>query len=90
MRSPLKRALVLAVALFALSAPPAFAVNDPLVPAEDCAPANAEAVGHPAFVHQQPQGANPPFSRNNPGESTGAKGAANSQATAHCQGATSP
>ena len=59
---------------------PVLAVNDPLVPGDNCAPDNAQAVGHPAFVHQQPQGANPPFSSNNPGVSTGAQGSANSQA----------
>ena len=65
---------------------PALAVNDPLVPGDECS-ASTQAVGHPAFVHQQPQGANPPFSLNNPGKSTGAKGTANSQALAHCQNA---
>ncbi len=79
-----------AVALaFTLSAPPALAVNDPFVPAENCAPDNAQAVGHPASTNNQtpPTAANPPFSRNNPGESIGAQGQANSQATAHCPGA---
>jgi hypothetical protein len=68
---------------------PALAVNDPIVPGDECAPPNAEAVGHPAFFNQQdnPQGANPPFSSDNPGESTGARGSANSEATAHCQNA---
>ena len=60
---------------------PALAVNDPLVPGDNCAPDNAQAVGHPAFIHQQPQGANPPFSSNNPsGVSTGAKGSEHSEA----------
>ena len=37
-------------ALLALLAPaPAGAINDPFVPAENCAPNNAQAVGHPAF-----------------------------------------
>jgi hypothetical protein len=86
----MRRLVMFVVLLLALLATPALAVNDPLVPGDDCAAAHAQAVGHPAFVHQQPQGANPPFSLNNPGESTGAKGSANSQATAHCQNATSP
>jgi hypothetical protein len=59
---------------------PALAVNDPLVPGDNCASANSQAVGHPAFVHQQPQGANPPFSSNNPGVSTGAQWSVHSQA----------
>ena len=59
---------------------PALAVNDPLVPGDDCAPDNAQAVGHPALAHQQPQGANPPFSLKNPGVSTGAQGSVNSDA----------
>ena len=59
---------------------PALAVNDPLVPGDNRAPDNSEAVGHPALVHQQPRGANPPFSSNNPGESTGARGSLHSQA----------
>jgi hypothetical protein len=63
----------------------ALAVNDPLVPGDECS-ASTQAVGHPAFANQQdnPQGANPPFSSNNPGVSTGAKGTANSEALAHC------
>jgi hypothetical protein len=64
----------------------ALAVNDPLVPGDECS-AGTQAVGHPAFVNQQPQGANPPFSSNNPGVSTGAKGSANSEALAHCPNA---
>lgn len=83
----MKRLVLIALAVLAFASSPALAVNDPLVPGDnsDCAADHSQAVGHPAFVHQQPQGANPPFSANNPGESTGAKGSANSQATAHCQ-----
>jgi hypothetical protein len=73
-------AAVLAASALAGSVGQALAVNDPLVPGDNCAPANAQAVGHPALLNQQPQGANPPFSSNNPGVSTGARGAANSQA----------
>ncbi len=70
---------------------PALAVNDPLVPGDECS-ASGTAVGHPAFANQadNPQGANPPFSLNNPGKSTGAKGSANSQAPAHCKNAPQP
>jgi hypothetical protein len=84
------RKLFVAVALLLmLWAPSALAVNDPLVPAENCAPDNAQAVGHPAFTTNQTPAtaANPPFSLNNPGESTGAQGQANSAATANCPGA---
>ena len=84
----MRRGVLLLTMSLALGLPTsAGAVNDPLVPADECAADHSQAVGHPAFVHQQPQGANPPFSRNNPGESTGAKGSANSQATAHCPNA---
>jgi hypothetical protein len=64
---------------------PAIAVNDPAVPGDDCS-ASETAVGHPAFANQadNPQGANPPFSSNNPGESTGARGQERSQAVEHC------
>lgn len=59
---------------------PALAVNDPLVPGDDCSE-STQAVGHPAVVHQQPEGANPPFSQNNPSPvETAAQGSANSQA----------
>jgi hypothetical protein len=63
----------------------ALAVNDPLVPGDECS-ASTQAVGHPASVNNETPGtaANPPFSSNNPGVSTGAKGTANSEALAHC------
>jgi hypothetical protein len=63
----------------------ALAVNDPIVPGDECS-ASTQTVGHPALANQQdnPQGANPPFSSNNPGASTGAKGTAHSVALAHC------
>ena len=70
---------IASTALFA-SVAPTLAVNDPHVPGETCAAPNSQAVGHPAFLNQQPQGANPPFSSNNPGKSTGAQGSAHSQA----------
>ena len=68
--------------LVAAVSSPVLAVNDPLVPGDNCAPDNAQAVGHPAFPNNQtPEtAANPPFSSNNPGESTGAQGSANAQA----------
>ena len=86
----MKRLVLLVTLLLALLAAPALAVNDPLVPGDECS-ASTQAVGHPAFANQadNPQGANPPFSVNNPGKSTGAKGSANSQAMAHCQNAPS-
>jgi hypothetical protein len=62
---------------------PALAVNDPLVPGDNCAPADtAQAVGHPASTNNQTPttAANPPFSSNNPGISTGAQGSVHSEA----------
>ncbi len=85
----MKRLVVLVLLSLGLAAPQALAVNDPVVPGDNCAPANAQAVGHPALVNNQTPStaANPPFSINNPGASTGAEGAANSQATGHCPNA---
>ena len=82
--------LLLVTLLVGLSAAPALAINDVLVPGDDCAAANSEAVGHPAFVRERAAPVSPPFSLNNPGKSTGAKGSANSEAEEHCQNATSP
>jgi hypothetical protein len=82
----MKRLLIAAALVASLALPaPAMAVNDPFVPAENCAPANAEAVGHPAITNEQSPGAGAPFSANNPGQSTGARGN-NSAAAAHCPG----
>jgi hypothetical protein len=74
----MKRVVVLVGALAALAAPSAGAVNDPIVPGDNCAPANAQAVGHPAAANNQTPdwAANPLFSVNNPGVSTGAQGSA--------------
>ena len=60
----------------------ALAVNDPIVPGDNCAPDNAQAVGYPASANNQTPktAANPPFSSNNPGVSTGAQGSEHSQA----------
>jgi hypothetical protein len=78
----MKRKFALVVAVLAVSATPAGAVNDPLVPGDNCAPDNAQAVGHPAAANNQTptSAANPPFSLNNPGVSTGAQGSANAGA----------
>ncbi len=65
-----------ALMLAAVSSP-ALAINDALVPGDNCAAPNAEAVGHPA-VGKPPFP--PPFSLNNPGNSPGAQGSANTQA----------
>jgi hypothetical protein len=70
---------VAASALFA-SVATTLAVNDPFVPGETCASPNAQAVGHPAFLHEQSDVAGAPFSANNPGASTGARGSEHSQA----------
>jgi hypothetical protein len=71
----MKRVVVLVGVLAALAAPSAGAVNDPIVPGDNCAPANAQAVGHPAAANNQTPdfAANPLFSENNPGVSTGAQ-----------------
>jgi hypothetical protein len=84
----MKRLTLLFALVVGVGAPSALAVNDPVVPAENCAPDNAQAVGHPAIAANQTPAtaANPPFSRNNPGASTGAKGQENSQALGHCPG----
>ena len=60
----------------------ALAVNDPIEPGDNCAPDNAQAVGHPAISNNQtPEtAANPPFSSNNAGVSNGAQGSEHSQA----------
>jgi len=74
------------------AAAPAQAINDPRVPANECSSENSVAVGdplgpgNPGINFHTPQVA-PPVSLNNPGSSTGAKGQANSQATAHCPNA---
>ena len=75
-----------AAAALVISVTPAGAVNDPFAPGDECS-ASGTAIGHPAFVHEQSDKASPPFSFNNPGKSTGAKGTANSQAAAHCTNA---
>ncbi len=85
-----KRRLVLylvsaMVLVLAVLAGPALAVNDPHTPGDDCA-ASEQAVGHPAGANEQSDQASPPFSSNNPGESTGAQGG-RSQATANCHNA---
>ena len=80
----MKRLAILLALALSLVATPVAAVNDRLVPAEDCAPANAEAVGHPAFGSPP---FNPPFSLNNPGKSPGAQGQLNSRAEDHCPNA---
>ena len=78
--------LIVAGLLMALMATPALAINDALVPAENCAPANAQAVGHPAATRglaQTPQ-VGPPASADNPGVSTGALGEERSSAVGNC------
>jgi hypothetical protein len=74
------------VSLVAVAAP-AYAINDPRVPGNECSPDNSSAVG-------DPEGGNPgitgnknvrPFvSGNNPGVSTGALGQLNSNAIGKC------
>jgi hypothetical protein len=83
----MKRIAAIVVAVLGLAAAPAYAVNDVFVPGDNCAPDNAQAVGHPAAQHEQSPTASPPFSENNPGSSTGAKAGENQQATGNCPNA---
>jgi hypothetical protein len=82
------RRLALGLVAFAFFAPPALGVNDPRVPGDECS-ASSTAVGHPAAGNNQTPdwAANPPFSVNNPGVSTGALGGENSQAVENCPNA---
>ncbi len=77
--------LALTGLLLALTAAPALAINDARVPAENCAPDNAQAVGHPAADNLQQTGqVSPPASANNPGVSTGTKGEEQPSAIGNC------
>ena len=76
------------VSLFAVAGP-AYAINDPRVPANECSPDNSAAVGDP--LHPGNPGINlhtpqvsPFVSGNNPGVSTGALGQLNSNAIGNC------
>jgi hypothetical protein len=77
-------ALVTAIAIGTTG--PAFANNDPTVPADECS-GNPNAVGQPQSqggINATDIGPSPvggPASDNNPGQSTGARGQENSQAT---------
>ena len=78
----------LMAAMLVIMAVPALAINDSRVPAENCAPSNAQAVGHPAASTglAQTEQVGPPASANNPGVSTGALGEAQSNAVGTCPG----
>jgi hypothetical protein len=71
--------LIVAVAVTTGLTSAALAINDPLVPANECSPDISAAVGDPEGGNpgingpQTPQ-VSPPVSLNNPGVSTGAKG----------------
>jgi hypothetical protein len=91
----MKRMLVLTLLVLSVFASSAGAVNDPRVPANECS-ASSTAVGHPAAANNQTPttAANPPFSENNPGNSTGAQAITrdpndedNAQAVEHCPNA---
>jgi hypothetical protein len=80
-----RRFVLLGVVAAALAAAaPAQAINDPQVPGDECSNFHAVAVGDPfghnpgILDHAGP--VNPPVSANNPGVSTGARGAANTRA----------
>ena len=76
------------VSLFAVAAP-AYAINDPRVPANECSSGNSAAVGdpldpgNPGINLHTPQ-VSPFVSGNNPGVSTGALGQLNSNAIGTC------
>jgi hypothetical protein len=74
------------ILIVAVVAGPALAVNDPFTPADQCDAPQGEAVGHPAFAHEQSAPASAPFSATNPGVSDGAEGN-RSQASAQCPNA---
>jgi hypothetical protein len=90
----MKRALLLALLMLSVFAGSAGAVNDPVVPGNECS-ASDTAVGHPASANNQTpeSAANPPFSRNNPGaddnarEEDGAAAHEVEQGTDHCPNA---
>jgi hypothetical protein len=67
-------AVLISALILGVMSTPAFAINDVLVPADNCAPDNAQAVGHPAAPHLRATGqVFPPVSENNPGVSEGAQ-----------------
>src|SRR5262245_26434454 len=76
------------VSLFAIAAP-AYAINDPRVPANECSAANSASVGdplnpgNPGINFHTPQ-VSPFVSGNNPGVSTGALGQQNSNSIGTC------
>ena len=76
------------VSLVALAAP-AYAINDPRVPANECSAPNSASVGdplnpgNPGINFHTPQ-VSPFVSGNNPGVSTGALGQARSNAIGTC------
>ena len=82
----MKRRLLLVVAVvvaaLALSVGPAGAINDPFVPGDNCAPAQAQAVGHPAepVLVGTPAGA--------PGPGNADQGLTHNNAEPNCAGLT--
>ena len=76
------------VSLVALAAP-AYAINDPRVPANECSAANSASVGDPLDpgnpgINFHTPDVSPFVSGNNPGVSTGALGQARSNAIGTC------
>jgi hypothetical protein len=88
-------ATAVVVAVLGVAAP-AYAINDPLVPGDNCSPDNSAAVGDPLGmgnpgINFHTPDVSPPVSQNNPGVAvTGAKGQdkfldnASGPALAHC------
>ena len=82
-------ALGVVAAALAAAAAPAQAINDPVVPGDDCSPDNSAAVGNahgmnPGIFGPASSHVSPPVSLNNPGQSTGAKALENSNAFGTC------
>jgi hypothetical protein len=88
-----KSVLASVAAAVLATAGPSFANNDPTVPADECS-GNPNAVGQPQSqgggnaTDLGPSPVEGPASANNPGQSEGAKGQANSRAatTGNCTG----
>jgi hypothetical protein len=83
-----RRLALLGVVVASLTAAaPAQAINDPQVPGDECSNPHSVAVGDPPGgnpgIIGNPQ-VSPPVSANNPGVSTGARGAERSNAIGTC------
>ncbi len=91
MKTKLIAGTATAITALGLFVSQAFAINDVFVPADECVSYQSSAVGNPEYfsgvnhgidTYSDPVGR--PVSSNNPGQSTGAKGEANSEAPNYC------